>query len=59
MITLHDCIAFSGLDTEGIRAVALHHHLPDVIAAQFAAAQMETPAGAAEINRIIERALRG
>ncbi len=55
MITLQDCIAFSGLDTDVIEAVGAHHHLPDIIAAQFAAAQMQTPSGAAAIAQIIQR----
>lgn len=47
MITLQDCIAFCGLDEEDIHVIAAHHHLPDVIAAQFAAMQVQGCAEAA------------
>ena len=59
MITLQDCIAFSGLDTDAIEVLAAHHRFPDIIATQYAAAQMQTPAGAAAIAQIIQRSTSG
>ncbi len=52
MITLQDCIAFSGLDTDDMRVIAAHYSLPEVVTAQFDVAQMPSAPG---IARRIER----
>ena len=36
MITLEDCIAFSGLTEEEVLAIAEHEHLPEIAAAALA-----------------------
>jgi hypothetical protein len=54
MITLQDCIAFSGLDAQAIRLIANIHHVPEIIATQYAAHQMQTRAGAAEIHQMLQ-----
>ena len=36
MITLEDCIAFSGLTEEDVIAIAEHEHLPEIAAAALA-----------------------
>lgn len=51
MITLQDCLAFSGLDTDDMRVVAARYSLPEVVAAQGAAVRTQTAAGAAAIPR--------
>ena len=53
MITLHECIAFGGSDA--IRVIAAHHNLPDIAAAQSAAARMLRLAAA--IAPIVQREL--
>ena len=55
MITLHDCIAFSGLDTDDMRVIAAHYSLPQGVAEQFEVARMQSAAGSAGIPRRIER----
>lgn len=53
MITLQDCIAFSGLEADAIRIIANLHHMPDIVATQFVAHHMQTPDGAAAIQRML------
>jgi hypothetical protein len=36
MITLEDCVAFSGLTEEEVLAIAEHEHLPEIAATAFA-----------------------
>lgn len=55
MITLQDCIAFSGLDTDDMRVIAAHYSLPEVVTAQFDVAPVQSAAGSAGIPRRIER----
>ena len=55
MITMQDCIAFSELDTDTLRIVAARFSLPDMIAAQFAGAQVQRLAGSASIAPIVQR----
>jgi hypothetical protein len=53
MITLQDCIAFSGLDADAIRIIANLHHIPDILATQLVAHRLQTPEGAAAIQRML------
>jgi len=55
MITLQDCIAFSGLDTDDMRVIAAHYSLPGADAAQLDVARMQATADAAGIARRNER----
>ena len=59
MITLQDCIAFSGLDPEAIEALAAHHSFPHIIATQYAAARMQTEDGAEAIAVIVRHSNSG
>ena len=54
MLTLQDCIGFSGLTQEQVEAVADHEHLDMVIAAEWAENAMERPGGREEVQHMIE-----
>jgi len=45
MLSLVDCIAFSGLTPDQVDAVACHKHLPAIIAAEWAGKALETAEG--------------
>lgn len=53
MLTLQDCIAFSGLTPEQLEAVADYKHLPDVVAAEWAEGALETPRGCKEVEAML------
>ncbi len=53
MLSLVDCIAFSGLTREQLDAVACHEHLPLVIVAEWAENTMETEEGCALVEAIL------
>lgn len=53
MLTLQDCIAFSGLTSDQLDAIAHHKHLPQVIAAEWAETVLDRSDGA----QIVEAAL--
>ena len=46
MLTLQDCIAFSGLTPDQLDAVAHHQHLAPIIAAEWAETTLDRPDGA-------------
>lgn len=50
MLTIQDCIAFSGLTQEQLEAVAHHQHLPDVVAAEWAETMLEDERGVRRIE---------
>jgi hypothetical protein len=41
MLTLTDCVAFSGLTRDQLEAVADHQHLPTILAAEWAETMLE------------------
>ena len=45
MISLEDCIAFSGLTEEEILAIAEHEHIPEAVACGLAKYLETTPGG--------------
>ncbi len=53
MLTLQDCIAFSGLTPDQIDAIARHQRLPAVIAAEWAETALESDGG----RRLVEAML--
>ncbi len=54
MLSLVDCIAFSGLTPEQVDAVACFKHVPPIIAAEWAEGVLETETGCAEVEAILE-----
>lgn len=53
MLSLVDCIAFSGLTPDQVDAVACFKHVPPIIAAEWAEGVLETEAGRAEVEAIL------
>lgn len=53
MLSLEDCIAFSGLTAEQLEAVACHEHLPLIIVAEWAEAVLEAEDGCTRVAAIL------
>ncbi len=53
MLTLQDCIAFSGLSEEEIRAIAEHEHIPETVATTLGSYLAQTSDGEVEIRNMI------
>jgi hypothetical protein len=53
MLTLQDCIAFSGLTPDQLDAVACHQHLPAVIAAEWAESVLESEGGIRLVEAVL------
>jgi hypothetical protein len=53
MLTLDDCIAFSGLTAEQIDSIARHEHLPPIIVAEWAEGAVETRDGCRLVTAIL------
>ena len=54
MITIEDCIGLSGLTPEEVDAIAVHEHLPEIVAAELGSYLVATEDGQSEIRRMIE-----
>lgn len=53
MLSLIDCIAFSGLTSEQLDAVACFKHVPVIVAAEWAEMVLDDPCGCAEIEAVL------
>lgn len=53
MLTLQDCIAFSGLTPDQLDAIARHQHLPAVIAAEWAETVLESEDGVRLVEAVL------
>jgi hypothetical protein len=53
MLSLTDCIAFSGLTCEQLEAVARYRHVPVIIAAEWAETTLEGPDGAEQVEAVL------
>ncbi|CUW39832.1 conserved protein of unknown function [Magnetospirillum sp. XM-1] len=53
MLSLEDCIAFSGLTAEQLEAVACHEHLPLIIVAEWAETVLAAEDGCAKVAAIL------
>lgn len=53
MVTLEDCLAFSGLSEDEILAIAEHEHIPEIAAAALAEYLLGQDDGAEKIRRMI------
>ena len=53
MLTLEDCIAFSELSEDEVRAIAAHEHLPEIVAAELAVHWASTSQGCCRIVAIL------
>jgi hypothetical protein len=55
MLSLEDCIAFSGLTRDQLDAVACFKHLPEIVAAEWAETALDAPRGCREVERMLEQ----
>lgn len=53
MLSLVDCIAFSGLTPEQLDAVACYKHVPTIVAAEWAETTLDSPKGCAEVEAML------
>lgn len=53
MLTIEDCIAFSGLTEDEIDAIAEHEHLPEMLAVELGCCLARTAAGQRRIAACI------
>lgn len=58
MITLEDCIAFSGLSEEEVLAIAEHEHVPEIAAAALAEYLLKQRHGEDKIHKMIVEDIR-
>lgn len=54
MLSLVDCVAFSGLTPEQLDAVACYKHVPPVVAAEWAESVMEDSGGESLVESALE-----
>lgn len=50
MLSLVDCIAFSGLTPDQLEAVACHKHVPVIVAAEWAETALDSADGTHEVE---------
>jgi hypothetical protein len=53
MISLEDCIAFSGLDEDEVAAIGEHEHIPDIAATALANYLLKQQHGGDAIRKMI------
>jgi hypothetical protein len=53
MLSIEDCIAFSELSEEEVRAIAEHEHIPEIVAAEMGNYLVHTPDGEVRVRAII------
>lgn len=53
MLSLIDCIAFSGLTPDQLDAVACYKHVPTIVAAEWAETALDDPSGCAEVEAML------
>lgn len=58
MITLEDCIAFSGLTEAEVMAIAEHEHMPEIAAAALAETLLKQRRGPEKIHTMIVEDIR-
>jgi hypothetical protein len=58
MVTLEDCLAFSGLTEDEILAIAEHEHIPEIAAAALAEYLLGQDDGPEKIRRMIADDIR-
>lgn len=58
MITLEDCIAFSGLTEAEVMAIAEHEHVPEIAAAALAEYLLKQRHGSQKIHTMIMEDIR-
>lgn len=54
MLTFEDCVEVGELTTEEVDAIAVHEHLPELVACEMGVALLRKPGGVQTIRRFIE-----
>ena len=54
MLTFEDCVEVGDLTTEEVDAIAVHEHLPELVACEMGVALLRRPGGVQTIRRFIE-----
>ncbi|MGE4279832.1 MAG: hypothetical protein AB7G62_09620 [Magnetospirillum sp.] len=54
MLSLTDCVAFSGLTPEQLDAVACFKHVPTVVAAEWAETVLDQPDGCDQVEAALQ-----
>ena len=57
MLTLQECLDFSGLEPEEIRALAEHQGVSDIVAAEMADGLLRTPRGIYTLHGLFREAI--
>lgn len=58
MLSLTDCVAFSGLTPDQLDAVACFKHVPTVVAAEWAETVLEQPDGCEQVEAVLDAEVR-
>jgi hypothetical protein len=58
MLTLRECLDFSGLSEEEIQVIAEHEGLPEIAAAAMGSALLDSEEAIGEIKRLLRTELR-
>lgn len=52
MLSLEECIGFSGLSEEEVAVIAEHEHVPAIVAAEMGCELLRTPKGIYRLHRM-------
>jgi hypothetical protein len=55
MVSLSDCIAFSGMESDEIRAIARYEHVSEVVAAGLCSSLIYSRSGIQRLRRMVQR----
>jgi hypothetical protein len=55
MVSLTDCIAFSGMESDEIRAIARYEHVSEVVAAGLCSSLIYSRGGVQRLRRLVQR----
>lgn len=55
MVSLSDCIAFSGMESDEIRAIARYEHVSEVVAAGLCSSLIYSRGGIQRLRRMVQR----
>lgn len=58
MLSMVDCIAFSGLTTDQLDAVACYKHIPVIVAAEWAETTLDNAQGVEEVEDALASEVR-
>ena len=53
MLTIEDCVGLCGLTDEEVQAIALHEHLPDIVALELGSCLIRGPGGELMVSHMV------